>query len=207
MIPIISTQLPQANTLPCTPGRISAAYIHVDVSPRDLEETYLSAFRATVVERHAMSIMCAYNAIDGQAACTNDNLLKEHLCPARGFKGFVVSDCGAIVDVAKGHHNAPNILHASVLALQAGTDLSCSTWAPGFNMLAEAVRQKLVPKEAIDQDLERLYTARFKLGLFDRPGSDPFDAIPLPANSSEASHAIALKAAEEAMVLLNRPPT
>ena len=175
---------------------------NVDVSPRDLEETYLPAFRTTVIDGRVKSVMCAYNAVDGTADCANTMLLKDHLRDAWSFKGFVVSDCAAIVDVANGHHNAPDILHASALSIKAGTDLSCSIWAPGFNTLAEAVRQGVVPEELVTRSAERLFTARMQLGMFDPPGSSPFDRIPYSTVASKEHRAIALKAAEESMVLL-----
>jgi beta-glucosidase len=180
---------------------------NVNPSPRDLEETYLPAFRTTVIDGHVASVMCAYNAINNDAACANKNLLTDHLRKAWGFNGFVVSDCGAIVDVTNGHHNAPDILHASVISIEAGTDLSCSIWSPGFNTLADAVRQKAVSEDLITRAAERLYTARFQLGLFDAPGSSPFDSIPFSANDSAANRAVALKAAEEAIVLLKNDGT
>jgi beta-glucosidase len=180
---------------------------NVDPSPRDLEETYLPAFRATVTQGHVQSVMCAYNSIDGWPACTNTMLLKEHLRDAWGFKGFVVSDCGAIVDVYEGHKKAPDIEHASALALKAGTDLSCSIWTPGFNTLANAVRQGLVSEDLVTQAAERLYTARFKLGMFDPQGSNPLDKIPYSADASPEHRQIALKAAEEAIVLLKNDGT
>jgi beta-glucosidase len=180
---------------------------NVDPSPRDLEETFLPAFRATVTEGHVQSVMCAYNSIDGWPACTNTMLLKEHLRDAWGFKGFVVSDCGAIVDVYEGHKKAPDIMHASAMALKAGTDLSCSIWTPGFNTLADAVRQGLVSEDLVTQAAERLYTGRFKLGMFDPPGSSPLDKIPYSADASPEHRQIALKAAEEAIVLLKNDGT
>jgi beta-glucosidase len=175
---------------------------NVDPTPRDLEETYLPAFRATVTEGHVQSVMCAYNSIDDWPACTSKMLLKEHLRDAWGFKGFVVSDCAAIVDVSQGHKKTPDIMHAAALAVQAGTDLSCSTWAPGFNTLADAVRQKLVSEDLITQAAERLYTARFQLGLFDPQGSNPLDRIPFSVVASAANRQTSLKAAEESIVLL-----
>jgi beta-glucosidase len=175
---------------------------NVDPSPRDLEETYLPAFRATVTEGHVQSVMCAYNSIDDWPACTSKMLLKEHLRDAWGFKGFVVSDCGAIVDVYQGHKKAPDIMHAAALALQAGDDLSCSIWAPGFNTLADAVRQGLVPEDLVTQAAERLYTARFQLGLFDPQGASPLDRIPFSADASRPNRQTSLKAAEESIVLL-----
>jgi beta-glucosidase len=180
---------------------------NVDVSPRDLEETYLPAFRSTVVDGHVKSVMCAYNAIDGAAACANKMLLKEHLRDAWGFKGFVVSDCGAIVDVYNGHHDAPDILGASVISLQAGTDLSCSIWAPGFNTLADAVRKGAVSEALVTQAAERLFTARIELGMFDPPGANASDRIPYSANTNDESRKLALRAAEETMVLLKNDGT
>ncbi len=175
---------------------------NVDPTPRDLEETYLPAFRATVTEGHVQSVMCAYNSIDDWPACTNKMLLKEHLRDAWGFKGFVVSDCGAIVDVYQGHKKTTDITHAAALSLEAGTDLSCSIWTPGFNSLDKAVKEGLVPESLVTQAAERLYTARFKLGLFDPQGSNPLDKIPFTAVDSPAHRQSSLKAAEESIVLL-----
>ncbi|HTB96792.1 MAG TPA: glycoside hydrolase family 3 C-terminal domain-containing protein [Terracidiphilus sp.] len=175
---------------------------NVDPSERDLEETYLPAFRATVTQGHVQSVMCAYNSIDEWPACTNKMLLKEHLRDAWGFKGFVVSDCGAIVDVYQGHKKTNDIAHAAALSLQAGTDLSCSIWTPGFNSLGDAVHQGLVSEDLVTQAAERLYTARFQLGLFDPQGSSSFDKIPFTDAASPAHRAISLKASEESIVLL-----
>jgi beta-glucosidase len=180
---------------------------NVDVSPRDLEETYLPAFRSTVVDGHVKSVMCAYNAIDGTAACANKMLLKDHLRDAWKFNGFVVSDCGAIVDVFNGHHNAPDILGASVISLQAGTDLSCSIWSPGFNTLADAVRNGAVSEALVTQAAERLFTARMELGMLDPSGANANDRIPFSANASNENRKVALHAAEETMVLLKNDGT
>ncbi|HET6205264.1 MAG TPA: glycoside hydrolase family 3 C-terminal domain-containing protein [Terracidiphilus sp.] len=175
---------------------------NVNPSDRDLEETYLPAFRATVTEGHVQSVMCAYNSIDEFPACTNKMLLKDHLRDAWGFKGFVVSDCGAIVDVNQGHKKTPDITHSSAMALQAGTDLSCSIWTPGFNTLADAVHQGLVPEDLVTQAAERLYTGRFQLGLFDPQGSNVLDKVPYSDATSEEHRLISRKAAEKSIVLL-----
>jgi beta-glucosidase len=175
---------------------------NVDPSPRDLEETYMPAFRATVTEGHVQSVMCAYNSIDGWPACTSKMLLKDHLRDAWGFKGFVVSDCGAIVDVNEGHKKTADVMHSAALSLEAGTDLSCSIWTPGFNTLADAVRHKLVPEALVTQAAERLYTARFQLGLFDPQGSSPLDNLRFTASIEHQDRQTSLKAAQESMVLL-----
>jgi beta-glucosidase len=175
---------------------------NVDPSPRDLEETYLPAFRATVIEGQVQSVMCAYNSIDEFPACTNKMLLKDHLRDAWGFKGFVVSDCGAIVDVNQGHKKTPDITHSAALSIQAGTDLSCSIWTPGFNSLADAVHQGLVSEDLITEAAERLYAARFKLGLFDPLGVNRLDSIPFSGVGSDLNRQTSLRAAEESIVLL-----
>ena len=175
---------------------------NVDPSPRDLEETYLPAFRATVTEGHVQSVMCAYNAIDEWPACTNKMLLIEHLRDAWGFKGFVVSDCGAIVDINKGHKKTRDVEHSAVLALDAGVDLSCSMWNPGFNTLADAARQGLISEDLITQAAERLYTARFQLGLFDPQGYNPLDNLSYSDILLRRDREAALKAAEESIVLV-----
>jgi beta-glucosidase len=175
---------------------------NVNPTERDLEESYLPAFRATVTEGHVQSVMCAYNSIDDFPACTNKMLLKDHLRDAWGFKGFVVSDCGAIVDVNQGHKKTADITHSAVMALEAGTDLSCSIWTPGFNTLADAVRQKLVSEELVTQAAERLYTGRFQLGLFDPQGSSPLDNIRMGIDMIIPDRDQARKAAEESIVLL-----
>jgi beta-glucosidase len=129
-------------------------------------------------------------------------LLKEHLRDAWGFKGFVVSDCGAIVDVYQGHKKTTDIAHAAALSVEAGTDLSCSIWTPGFNSLGDAVHQGLVSEALVTQAAERLYTARMQLGLFDPQGSNPLDKIPFSDSASVAHRSTSLKAAEESIVLL-----
>ena len=174
----------------------------VEPLPYDLEDTYLPAFRAAVTEGHAGSVMCAYNAIDGDPACANKMLLQDHLRDAWGFRGFVVSDCGAIADIFQGHKKAADIEHAAAISIQAGADLSCSIWAPGFNSLANAVGHGLVSEDLVTRSAERLYTARMRLGLFDPPGINPLDAIPYSDVASGPHRAMALKAAESSIVLL-----
>ncbi len=102
---------------------LSGIGFDVNPSPHDLEDTYLPAFRATVVEGHADSVMCAYNAIDNVPACANTYLLQHTLRDAWKFDGYVVSDCGAIGDITAGHKYTPDNEHGSAAAVLAGTDL------------------------------------------------------------------------------------
>ena len=135
-----------------------------DVKPgeRDLNDTYLPAFRAAITEGKAASVMCAYNAVDGVPACANTDLLQKHLKTDWGFQGYVVSDCGAISDIYRGHKYKPTAAEASAVAVRAGTDLTCGT---EYRSLVEAVKTGLITEAEIDRSLERLFVARFKLGM------------------------------------------
>src|SRR6185437_1318585 len=172
---------------------------NIDVSPHDLEDTYLPAFRATVKEGKAGSVMCAYNAIDGQPACANTYLLSETLRKTWGFKGYVTSDCGAVGDIAEGHKFAPDLEHASVDAVRAGTDTSCGD---EYASLTKAVHDGLISEAEIDRSVKRLFTARFELGLFDPASKVAYARIPFSQDDSVAHRELAKKVAEQSMVLL-----
>jgi beta-glucosidase len=172
---------------------------NVNVAPSDLEDTYLPAFRETVVQGHADSVMCAYNAIDGAPACANTYLLGKTLREAWGFRGYVTSDCGAVEDITSGHHYAPDLEHASAVAVSAGTDTTCGN---EYVTLVKAVHDGLVKESVLDTALKRLFTARMRLGMFDPPDAVPFNKIPFSANDSPEHRRLALQAARESMVLL-----
>src|SRR3981189_804890 len=176
---------------------------NVDVSPHDLEDTYLPAFRATVTEAHAHAVRCPYNAIDGAPACANTMLLRDHLRDAWHFDGYVVSDCAAVADVNTGHHFAPDMAHAAAAALKAGTDLECGFGkGQAYSALVDAVHQNLITEAEIDTALRRLFTARFRLGMFDPPSSYAYGRISARENNSQQHRELSLQAARESMVLL-----
>ena len=176
---------------------------NVDVSPHDLEDTYLPAFRAAVSEAHAQSVMCAYNAIDGAPACANAMLLRDHLRNAWRFNGYVVSDCAAVADVNTGHHYAADMAHAAAAAVKAGTDLECGfRQGQAFPALVQAVHENLVSEADLDTALTRLFRARFQLGMFDPPSSFAYGRIPFSEVNSPEHRKLSLKAARESMVLL-----
>jgi beta-glucosidase len=172
---------------------------NVDVSNHDLEDTYLPAFRAAIIEGKAASIMCAYNAIDGAPACANTMLLHQTLRDAWKFNGFVVSDCDAVGDVASGHKYSVDNAHASAVSLQAGTDLDCGK---AYQSLPGALKRGLVSQAEIDQALIRLFTGRIQLGMFDPADQVPYRGISLDQNDTPANRALALQSALESIVLL-----
>ena len=172
---------------------------NVNVSPHDLEDTYLPAFRATIVEGHADSIMCAYSAVDGVPACASKMLLQNILRGKWNFDGYVVSDCGAVGNIATGHKYAPTVEQAAVDAVRAGTDLSCGD---EYSHLVQAVHDGLIKESEIDTAVKRLMTARIRLGILAPPKDQPLQSLNRSIVFSPEHASLNLRAAEEAMVLL-----
>ncbi len=171
----------------------------VHPSERDLHETYLPQFRAAVETGGAQSVMCAYNRVDSLPACASDLLLGNILRGRWGFRGYVVSDCDAVSDIWRTHKLVPTAAQASALAVKAGTDLDCGRT---YDSLVAAVRQGLVSEAVIDTAVTRLFTARYRLGMFDPPSSVRWAQIPFSDLDSPAHRALALRVARESMVLL-----
>src|SRR2546426_2542381 len=169
------------------------------VYERDLRETYLPAFRATVMEAQAASVMCAYNRTNTEPCCANKKLMTDILRKEWGFDGYVVSDCGAISDIWKGHQFANSEAEASALGVKAGTDVACGREDAS---LIEAAKNGLISEAEIDVALKRLMTARFRLGMFDPPEMVPYARIPFSENDSPEHRALSRKAAQESIVLL-----
>ncbi len=187
-------------------------FADVDVSKHDELDTYLPGFRAAVVEGKAGSIMCAYNAINGEPACANEYLLQDQLRAAWGFQGYVVSDCGAVRDIFSGHHYRPTLPQAAAISVMRGMDNECFGASTNLNdydykPYLEAVQQGYLPESAMDTALIRLFTARIKLGMFDPPEMVPYSKIDEKELDSPEHHDLARELADEAMVLLKNDGT
>jgi beta-glucosidase len=180
----------------------------VKVSKHDELDTYLPAFRATVTEAKAGSVMCAYNSINGQPACANEFLLQDQLRGKWAFQGYVVSDCGAVIDIFEGHHYKPTQPEASAISLQRGMDNECVDFTfkvnddHDYKPYLDAVKQGFLKESDIDVALTRLFTARMKLGMFDPPEMVPYSKIDERLLDSAEHRALARKLADESMVLL-----
>ena len=182
-------------------------FADVDVSKHDVEDTYLPAFRAAVTEGHAGSVMCAYNAVDGEPACANEFLLQHTLRGAWKFSGYVVSDCSAVHDIFEGHHYRASQPEASATSLMRGMDNECITFGEvtgkdDYQPYIDAVRKGYLAESDVDKALVRLFTARMRLGMFDPPSMVPFTRIDERELDSPAHRQLALRLAEESMVLL-----
>ena len=180
----------------------------VPASKHDMMDTYLPAFRATVTEGKADSVMCAYNSINGQPACANEFLLVDQLRGKWGFNGYVVSDCEAVRNIFNGHHFKPTQAEASAISLQRGMDNECIDFTAkvtddhDYAPYIEAVKKGYLKESEIDVALRRLFTARMKLGMFDPPEMVPYTKIDEKLLDSPEHRAMARKLANESMVLL-----
>jgi beta-glucosidase len=173
---------------------------NVSPSKKDLYETYLPAFEALVIEAKVEGVMGAYNAVYNSPVCSSTFLLKDLLRDQWGFKGYIVSDCGALGDIYKGHKIAKTEAEAAALALNAGLNLNCG-YIYGKS-LKTAVTEGLTSEKIVDQRLKQLMMTRFKLGLFDAVQDNPYNAIPSSVIHSQEHVDLARKTALKSIVLL-----
>jgi beta-glucosidase len=166
---------------------------------RDFRETYLPQFEMGIKEDHAYSVMCAYNRYEGDACCGSRRLLIDILRNEWNFDGYVVSDCGAIGDIWQHHKVVETPEEAAALAVKSGCDLECSTT---YQNLGKAVKENLITEKEIDVAVKRVFTARFKLGMFDPPEMVKYTKIPYSIVDSKEHKELALKTAQESIVLL-----
>jgi beta-glucosidase len=169
------------------------------VSDRDLQETYLPHFRKTVVEADVQSVMCAYNRFRGDPCCGSGFLLTDVLRGRWGFRGYIVSDCWAIMDFYQYHKVVGTAPEAGAMAVKAGTDLNCGVV---FRELRKAVEAGLLSEADVDASVKRLFTARMRLGMFDPSKMVSYARIPFEVVNCEAHRRLALEAAQKSIVLL-----
>ena len=169
------------------------------VDEKDLRETYLYAFHA-LVSNGVESVMAAYNRVNGVPNSVNKMLLTDILRKEWGFKGHVVTDCGALNDVYETHKYLPGPVEAAAAAIKAGIDLDCS------DVLQEdcvkAVKQGLLTEKDIDGALYTLFRTEFRLGFYDDPSKSPYYGYSADSVHNNAHIALARKAAQQSMVLL-----
>ncbi len=170
------------------------------VSPRDLHDTYLPAFKKLVTEAKVEAVMGAYNRVNGEPCCASRLLLAEILRGTWGFTGHVVSDCGALSDIHTTHRVTQDGVESAALALQEGCDIGCDTVFADY--LAEAIERGLVSEADLERALTRTLATRFKLGMFDPPEQVPYAATPPSVVACEAHRQLAYESAVASIVLL-----
>ena len=176
----------------------------VNVSNHDLWATYLPAFKQLVVNAKVAGVMCAYNAYQGQPCCGSDKLMVDILRNKWNFTGYVTSDCGAIDDFYKTHKLFPDAESSATDAVLHGTDVECGNRT--YRTLMQAVKDGKLTEKDIDVSLKRLFTIRFRLGMFDPVSMVKYAQIPITDLESQPHKDLALKMAKESMVLLRNTP-
>lgn len=169
-------------------------------TPYDLWDTYLPAFKELVTKANVAGVMCAYNAINTQPCCANDLLMNDILRNQWKFTGYVTSDCWAIDDFFRYHKTHKDATASAVDALIHGTDVECGRTV--YTTLVDAVKNGLVKESQIDVSLKRLFTIRYRLGMFDPPSMVKYAQTPETVLESDAHKALALKMAQQSIVLL-----
>lgn len=172
-----------------------------DVSPRDLWETYLPAFKTLVQDAKVREVMCAYQRLDDEPCCGNSRLLQQILRDEWGFQYLVVSDCGAVTDFFTSHKSSSDATHASAKAVLAGTDVECG-FQYAYNSLPEAVKRGLTTEAEVNKHVIRLLEGRFDLGEMDDPSLVEWSKIPYSVMSSKAHRQLSLDMARQSIVLL-----
>jgi len=167
-------------------------------SAKDLHETYLPAFEA-LVNAGVEAVMCAYNRTNGEPCCSSNTLLTDILRNKWGFKGHIVSDCGAVADLYTGHKVVGTEAEAAALAVKAGVGLDCGT---EYESLLDAVKQGLITEEEIDRELATVLRTRFRLGMFDPKGKNPYDRITPEVINSPEHRKLSREAALKSIVML-----
>lgn len=177
----------------------------VEVTPRDLWLTYLPAFEQLVKEGDVQEVMCAYNRYEGKPCCGSDKLLIDILRNSWGYKGIILSDCGAIDDFwqkdknTPRHETHPDAESASIDAVRSGTDLECGG---SYRSLKKALKDGTLKESDLDESLRRLFKARFELGMFDPDDKESYAKIPYNVVESKQHIQQALEMARKSMVLL-----
>ena len=172
-----------------------------DVSPRDLWETYMPAFKTLVQEAKVREVMCAYQRLDDDPCCGSNRLLQTILRDEWGFEYLVVSDCGAVSDFYTSHKSSSSPVTASAKAALAGTDVECG-FGYAYKSIPEAVRRGLITEQEVDKHVLRLLEGRFDLGEMDDPELVEWSRIPYSAMSSKEHAQTALDMARQSIVLL-----
>ena len=169
------------------------------VDEKDLRETYLYAFHA-LVNTGVESVMSAYNSVNGVPSSINKKLLNDILRTEWGFKGHVVTDCGALDGVAASHKVLPNNVATAAAAIKAGVNLDCSSILQ--NDVVAAIQQNLLTEKEVDAALVTLLKTQFKLGFYNAPQQDPFRDYKEDSIHNAPHIALSRKVAQQSMVLL-----
>ncbi len=169
------------------------------VDEKDLRETYLPAFK-TLVDNGVSAIMCGYNRLNDEPCCTSENLLETILTKEWGFKGQITTDCWALDDIWLRHKSIPTRVEVAAAAIKQGVNMDCSPILQADAL--EAIDKELITEADINKSIYTTLVTQIKLGLYDDPCDSPYATFGPDSVNNNYHKSLALKAAEESMVLL-----
>ena len=170
---------------------------NVNIDDKTLYDTYLKAFEYCIENADPSAVMSAYNAVNGEPCTASKTLLQGILRDKFRFKGYVESDAGGIEDINEYHKLTEDKVESAALSVNNGCDLCIGD---AYSHLPEAYERGLISDETIDNAVTRLFTARFRLGMF--ADDCEYDDIPYDVVDCTRHKQLNLKTAEESVVLL-----
>jgi beta-glucosidase len=173
----------------------------INVSPRDLWETYMPAFKACVQKGDVREVMCAYQRWDDEPCCGSQRLLQKILRDDWGFKYMVVSDCGAVSDFWTSHKSSSNATLAAAHGSLAGTDVECG-YNYAYRSIPDAVANGLITEADVNKHIVRLLEGRFELGEMDDPELVSWSKLGPEVLNCKKHQQTALDMARQTIVLL-----
>lgn len=180
--------------------------IHSYINKKDLYEYYFPAYKACIVDEEAAGIMTALNGLNGIPCSSHDWLVNGVLREEWGFNGYVIADWTAVQGIETNMNYAKSQPEAAAMAIKAGVDQECfrsiKRNAPMVEALKPAIEQGLITEEELDVTVKRLLRLRFKTGDFDDSKLNPYSKIPKTVLECDPHKELALKAAEQSIVLL-----
>jgi beta-glucosidase len=171
----------------------------VKIDEKSFREYYLPAFAACIREADVASVMGAYNRVNSEPCSGSAKLIKKLLRTELDFRGYFVSDAGAINDFHAHHKTTANAVQSAGMALSAGCDLNIGDT---YKNLPEALRTGLISESDVDRAVKLLYEARVRLGMFDPKGQGKFDKLNGSLVCCEKHTELAREAARRSFVLL-----
>lgn len=174
----------------------------VSIGEREARSTFLYVFEKAVREGGAMGIMAAYHELDGIPCVDNKWLLTDVLRKEWGFKGFVLSDLGAIRMTLENHRVAADTSDALSQTFKAGLNMQFYDFDhKGFHSaMLKAVQNKMLSEKDINRAVTDVLRVKFLLGLFDHPYTDT--SLTSKVFHTNGNQELALKAAQEGICLL-----
>lgn len=174
----------------------------VHIGERELRTTMLKPFEPAIREGNALAIMAAYPEIDGLPITANPGLLIDILRGELGFRGFVLTDLGAIRHLYDRHFVVATPEEAICLAINSGVDMQFYDFDHETfqNAICTGIRNGMLSPIALDRAVSSILRVKFELGLFDRPAVNP--KLDARVRRSRAHLDLSLQSARESMTLL-----